>query len=216
MNIKKLNDLVKKMMYILNNKQIFLCVVVLLFTIIGAGLECLGVSIVVPLVNVIMSPESLMKNRILDDTSIATDWGYSGVVVCIVGTVVVVYLLKNLFFIFLSWFRIKFACKIQREISIHMMESYMSRGYQFFLNTNYGELSRGVVGDVSSVYQVLSAGFRFLSDSLAIFLISIYMIYTDLLLSVAVVAKNATTESAASSPHSRIFFICLEIVDLLR
>ena len=43
MNIKKLNDLVKKMMYILNNKQIFLCVVVLLFTIIGAGLECLGV-----------------------------------------------------------------------------------------------------------------------------------------------------------------------------
>lgn len=190
MNIKKLNDLVKKMMYILNNKQIFLCVVVLLFTIIGAGLECLGVSIVVPLVNVIMSPESLMKNRILDDTSIATDWGYSGVVVCIVGTVVVVYLLKNLFFIFLSWFRIKFACKIQREISIHMMESYMSRGYQFFLNTNYGELSRGVVGDVSSVYQVLSAGFRFLSDSLAIFLISIYMIYTDLLLSVAVVIMS--------------------------
>ena len=75
MNIKKLNDLVKKMMYILNNKQIFLCVVVLLFTIIGAGLECLGVSIVVPLVNVIMSPESLMKNRILDETSIVTDWG---------------------------------------------------------------------------------------------------------------------------------------------
>jgi hypothetical protein len=30
---------------------------------------------------------------------------------------------------------------------------------------------------------------------------------------VAVVAKNATTESAASSPDSRIPFMCLEIVD---
>ena len=92
-----------------------------------------------------------------------------------------------MFFIFLSWIRIKFSCKIQREISIRMMKSYMVRGYQFFLRHNYGELNRGVTVDTVAVYGILYTGFRLLSDVLTIVLLCIFMFATDWSLSLAMV-----------------------------
>lgn len=190
MKIKKVFDLIKKLRYILNTQQKLLCFSVIVLTLIAALFECVGVSIIVPLVNLIISPEILYQSEFIRHISILEKWGYSGLVYAIVATVIIVYVIKNSFFIFLSWFRIKFACKIQREIAIKMMKSYMCRGYGFFLNTNYGELSRGVSGDTSSVYSVLSAGFRLLADMITIVLICIYMIFSDFILSMSVVVMS--------------------------
>ena len=154
--LKRIKDLFVKIVYILNKPQKTLGIIVLIMTFLGALLECIGVSIIVPLVNVILNPNMYINK--LNNPFLANmlNQGYSGVVIFVVGLVILVYVLKNLFFIFLSWFRIKYACKVQREIAIRMMKSYMSRGYEFFLNTSYGELSRGVSGDVSNVYIVIS------------------------------------------------------------
>lgn len=190
MKIKRIFELIKRVVYILNGKQRLLCIIVLILTIIGALLECLGVSIILPLVNVILSPAKLMNNATMNRIVPIDKWGYECLVIAIIGFVICIYILKNIFFIFLSWFRIKFACKIQREVAIRIMKSYMSRGYQYFLNTNYGEISRSISGDSVSVNAVLSAGFRFLSDLLAIILICIYMLFTDVLLSISVIVMS--------------------------
>lgn len=177
--MKKVRDLLKKMSYILNRFQKILCVMVCGLTIIGSILECLGVTIIIPMVNVILSPEELMNNRYISQIPLIVDMEYKGLVLLIVGGVIAMYLLKNAFFIFMSWFRVKFSCKIQREISIRMMESYMSRGYQFFLDKDFGELNRGVSGDTGGVYNALNAGFRLFSDCLTIMLICTFMFITD-------------------------------------
>lgn len=188
--LKRIKDLFVKIVYILNKPQKTLGIIVLIMTFLGALLECIGVSIIVPLVNVILNPNMYINK--LNNPFLANmlNQGYSGVVIFVVGLVILVYVLKNLFFIFLSWFRIKYACKVQREIAIRMMKSYMSRGYEFFLNTSYGELSRGVSGDVSNVYIVISSGLRLLADVITIFLICIFMLYTDYLLSLAVITMS--------------------------
>lgn len=188
--MKNLNIVLKKMIYILNRPQKILCVLVFMLTCVGSFLECLGVSIIIPMVNVILNPEKLFENSIVQRFHILRSIDYETMVAAVVCSVIVVYLLKNGFFIFLSWVRIKFSCKIQREMSIRMMESYMSRGYQFFLQKNYGELNRGVSGDTSAVYGVLNAGFRFISDLLTIFLICLFMLFADWSLSLMMVATS--------------------------
>ena len=188
--MKNLNIILKKMIYILNRPQKILCVLVFMLTCVGSFLECLGVSIIIPMVNVILNPEKLFENSIVQRFHILRSIDYETMVAAVVCSVIVVYLLKNGFFIFLSWVRIKFSCKIQREMSIRMMESYMSRGYQFFLQKNYGELNRGVSGDTSAVYGVLNAGFRFISDLLTIFLICLFMLFADWSLSLMMVATS--------------------------
>ena len=188
--MKKIKDLLQRMLYILNRYQKILCVMVCGMTIIGSVLECLGVTIIIPVVNVILSPETLMNNKYISQNPLIINMEYKGLVLLIVGGVIVVYILKNGFFIFMSWVRVKFSCKIQREISVKMMESYMSRGYQFFLDKDFGELNRGVSGDTTGVYNALNAGFRLFSDVMTIVLICIFMFIADWSLALMMIAVS--------------------------
>lgn len=188
--MKQVIDVARKMLYILNRSQKILCIFVFLLTVIGSLLECLGVTIIIPMVNMILTPEALMNNAVIRKVPIVVNMGYEGLVILVVGIVILVYLFKNLFFIFMSWFRIKFSCKIQRESSVGMMESYMSRGYQFFLDKDFGQLSRGVNGDTSRIYTVINAGFRLFSDFITIILICAFMFITDWSLSLGMVGMS--------------------------
>ena len=136
--MNKFKQVINKMLYILNRPQKILCLLVLFLTCVGSFLECIGVSVIIPLVNVIVDPQAVEKSSLLGSIPYVIKLSYSGIVAFIVGGVILVYLFKNGFFIFLSWVRIKFSCKIQREVSIRMMESYMSRGYQYFLKKDIG------------------------------------------------------------------------------
>ena len=172
------------MSYMLNRPQKVLCALFFFMTLFGSALECLGVSVIIPIMNVLMSPEQFLNSSIVRRISFLQELDYNGLVIFTIGGTIVVYLLKNGYYILLSWIRIKFSCKIKRELSVQMMESYMSRGYSFFLQKSYGELNRGVSGDTSSVYNALYAGFRMVSDVLTILLICLFMIITDWIFSV--------------------------------
>lgn len=185
--MNKFKQVINKMLYILNRPQKILCILVFALTCMGSILECIGVSVIVPLVNVIVDPQAVETSDIFGKIPYIGRLSYAGIIAFIVGGVILVYLFKNGFFIFLSWVRIKFSCKIQREISIRMMESYMSRGYQYFLKKDMGELNRGVNSDTAAVYYVLSAGFRLLSDLLTIILICLFMFFSDWVLSLIVI-----------------------------
>lgn len=116
----------------------------MIMTLMGAICETLGVSIILPLVQVMIAPQQLRNNTmvapIIDFFHLDSD---TALIWAIGVSVIAVYLGKNLFLFFLSYVRVKYACKIERELSVEMIDSYMKRGYVFFLNTSTGELMRG-------------------------------------------------------------------------
>lgn len=178
--VRKIIDALRKLFQILNTNQKILGVVVLICSLIAAGLETLGVSVIVPLVNALLQPEQLFDisyiRNVTDFLDIHTN---EGLILLIIFAVILIYILKNLFFIFHAWIKTKYACKVQRECSVYMMQSYMNRGYYFFLNRNVNELRQGVIEDIQSLYQIinglLQAGTQFM---IAAF-ICIYMCYAD-------------------------------------
>ncbi len=186
--MQQLKSLIKKTLYMMNRSQKVLCFLVLIITAIGSLLECLGVSVIIPLVNVIQDPDSIFQSRFFEGNSFFQTLTYYQAVGFIGGCVIVLYIIKNLFFIFMSWVRSKFSCKIQREMAVKMLTSYLSRGYQFFLIKNWGELSRGVVGDTAAVYNVLNATLRLLSEAFTIALICGFMFITDWIMAMSMVA----------------------------
>lgn len=113
---------------------------------------------------------------------------YRSIVVLVCMAVIFMYILKNVFFIFLSWFRAKYSCKVIREISVEMMSSYMIQNYSFFLNTNTGTLMNGVTSDVGNVYLVISSGLKILAELMTILFIVIYMCLANWVLAVGVIS----------------------------
>lgn len=177
---RKIEDFLQKIFRILTPNQKILGAIVLICSFLAAALETLGVSVIVPLVNALLQPGQLFENSLVKRvTDFAGIHSNEGLIILVIIGVMFIYIIKNLFFIFFSWLKVKYSCKIQRECSVYMMQSYMNRGYDFFLNHNVNELIQGVNNDVASLYQIINAAFQALTQFMIVVFISAYMCYTD-------------------------------------
>lgn len=189
--IRKIIDALLKLFQILNRNQKIWGIIVLICSFIAALLETLGVSVIVPLVNALLNPAQLFENSYIRSTTeflgIHTN---EGLIILVIFAVVLVYIFKNLFFIFFAWIKSRYACKIQRECSVYMMQSYMNRGYKFFLNQNVNELTQGANGDVTFLYHIINGLLQTVTQLMVSAFICIYMCYTDWQIAVGVILSS--------------------------
>lgn len=177
--MRQIRLILSKTLYVLDKPQKILCVFVFMLTCIGAAFECLGVSAIIPLVSAVQDPALIMDSVFFKSHPSLSSLTYNEVIGIIGAGVILLYIAKNLYFIFMSWIRVKFSGKIGREISVKMFASYLSRGYEFFLNINYGQFCRGVVGDTSAVSSVIFSIFSLVAEILTIACICIFMFFAD-------------------------------------
>ncbi|MBD5522965.1 MAG: ABC transporter ATP-binding protein [Lachnospiraceae bacterium] len=186
--LNKVRDIWNKFQFILTGQQKRHGLVILLMTLVGAVVETLGVSIIIPFVQAMMDPEALLQNKYLKPLVDFFDVADSTQMVLILGIgIALVYIFKNLYLTILSYYRIRYSTKVQRELSVLMMKSYMKRGYLFFVQVNTSELLRGIMGDVSAVYQMMHHAFRVIAEILTSFAIIVFIVKTDFMMAVSVI-----------------------------
>lgn len=186
--IKNIKDIWNKYMFILTTSQKRWGIIVIIMTFIGAICETLGVSIILPLVQVMIEPSQLKDNEILKPIINWMKLESNESLIWVVGGVVIfVYIVKNIFLTFLSYVRVKYSCKVQRELGIEMLDSYMKRGYVFFLNVGTGELIRGITTGINHTYTGLYQIFRLLAEAVTVGAICIFIMYSDIVMSICIV-----------------------------
>ena len=104
---------------------------------------------------------------------------------------ILVYMGKNAFLFFLSYVRAKYACKVQRELSVEMMKSYLGRGYSFFLNSNTGTLLRGMTNSINGTYEALYQIFKIMAEIFTVACICVYILMMDAMLAFWVIGLAA-------------------------
>lgn len=187
-SIRSLRDICRKYLYILTTTQKKWGVVLFILTVLGAVCEMLGVSVILPLVQVMIAPEQLLQYNVIIYIMERFDIQNPKTLIWLMGfAVILVYVVKNIYLFFLSYVRVKFACKVQRELSVEMLENYMRRGYLFFSETTTGELLRGMIGSISNVYEGLYQVFRLWAEVLTVFCIVIYVMVSDWMMALCVV-----------------------------
>lgn len=180
-------DLLYKIFHTLNRRQCYLTFLVFFLTLIGALLEVIGVSAVLPLIQAMIYPDQLRENILIQ--KITTAWHIDSdiqLLLLIALGVIGVYFFKNGYLIFLSYIRIKYSASIQRELGIRIMTIYMDQGYPFFIKRNTNDLYRGITGDVAGIYNILNFGFRFIAESITVICICAYMFITDWIMAIFV------------------------------
>lgn len=186
--LDKVKDVWNKLQFILTRKQKRLGLVILCMTLIGAIAETLGVSIIIPFVQAMVEPEQLMQNKYLGPLIQILNIESASQLILMLGIgIALVYIIKNLYLTLLSYCRVKYSTKVQRELSILMMESYMKRGYLFFVQINTSDLLRGIIEDVKSVYQLIYNAFRVIAELFTSFAIIIFMMVTDFKMALSVI-----------------------------
>lgn len=178
--IKSLIYVWKQFMTILSPSQKRWGILIFLMSIVGAIVETLGVSAILPLIQAMIEPEQIMKNEIVSSIFLILGLPQNGNIILWVALgVIMVYIIKNIYLCLLSYARVKYSTKVQRELSLRMLHSYMQRGYTFFRLHNISTLLRGISGSVVGVFHVLNNMMRTCAELLTILCIFVYVVYTD-------------------------------------
>lgn len=187
-DLASLKDVYGKLIYILNGKQKRISIVVFIMTIVGAVLETMGVSIILPLVQSFLAADQLLQNKYVKPIAgvLHITTGIQ-LIIWMSVAVIIIYIIKNVYMVLLSYVRVKFAAMVKRELSVKMMHSYMDREYTYFLGVNTEDVLRGIGYDVSGVHEVLVQTFRVMSETLTAFCICIFIFRTDAVMAVGVV-----------------------------
>lgn len=187
-DLKSVQDVWNKMLYILTPRQKRLSILVFVMILIGAVLETLGVSIIIPLVQAMVSTEELMKNEMIAE--LAQKMGITTgnqLIILISGGVIIIYILKNVYLVCLSVVRVNYASHIRCELSMRIMKAYMKRNYAYFINMKTSEMIRGVGYDCSGVYEVIFQSFKMLTEGITVACICAFIIHTDVVMACGVI-----------------------------
>lgn len=176
-----------KIWYVLTGTQKSWLIVLMFLTFGGAIVEMLGVSIMLPLVQVMMDPMVLRETPIIKEIILLLNINNNTSLIWLMGIlVIIIYLFKNIYLLVLSYVRAKYACKVQRELSVEMLESYMKRGYTFFLNVSTSELLRGVNDCIALTYQALYQSLKMIAEVLTTLCICLYVMLSDVTMAIVI------------------------------
>ena len=123
--------ILKKFGLLLNSKQKKKIGVIVVLMLIGAILETMSVSLVVPLITALMQDNFMETNHFAvlfcDITGVETTREF---VLVIVISLIVLFILKDAFLFFEYYVQTQFICKNRMETQKRLMEVYLNRPYE--------------------------------------------------------------------------------------
>ena len=159
------NMMFKKINYVLDRRQKTNLSVLLVIILIGAFVELLGVSAIMPLIDVAMEPGTIGEKwyfvLISKNTGI-TD--ANQMIVLLAFVLIAIYILKNIYVTMMYSLQYRFIFNNQQRLSVRMMKSYMQQDYLFHVSRNVAEFQRNIVNDVNGFYTVTLNALQFLAE----------------------------------------------------
>lgn len=187
-NIKSVLRIIKELSFIFNAKQKKRAYFVLLTIVIGSGFELLGVTAILPFVEAVTAPDTMMENQYVQGLAGIFRIHSSNELLIWMGIgLIVIYIVKNIYILYSNYVQFDYSTRIEKELSIKMLHSYMSRPYTYFLNVNSSEIMRGCNEDIAGVYTILSNAFGIIAETVNVTVIGIFLIYMDPVISLSVI-----------------------------
>lgn len=184
-NLAALGRIIKQIDYIMDKKQKKASIIIFLCMILSSGLELLGVSIIYPFLQMMLTPEEIKIKWYTKCIFYLNPNTTEQAVLLILGvSIILIYLVKNAFMIINAYAQNSFAAKFQKNISVKLLSAYLRRPYQFFLNVNSSEIMRGISSDVNGVYQILLNLFTLVAEVWTIIVLGFFLITTDAIMTI--------------------------------
>ncbi len=155
-------------MVLLDKRQKKVMAFLVLLMLVGAVLETLGVSMIIPVMNVVMDGQAVQKNRYLqvicDLMHIAYDDTGKLIIVTMLG-LMGIFVAKNVFLFYQQKAQLKFVYTNQFATSRRMMINFMERPYEYYLNADTSVIQRSITSDVNNMYGLILALLQLCSES---------------------------------------------------
>ena len=181
--------MLKKINYVLDRKQKINLGILLIIIFIGAFVELLGVSAVMPLINVAMQPETIHEKWyfiLISKYTGITD--ANQMVLFLAVLLIIIYILKNIYVMAMYSLQYRFVFNNQQRLSVRMMKSYMQQDYLFHVSKNVADFQRNITSDVNGFFTVALNVLQFLAEFSVSTVLVIFLLIQDWVSTIAVAA----------------------------
>lgn len=157
--------MLKKINYVLDKRQKINLCILLVIILISAFVELLGVSAILPIVNIALDPSYIEKEWYL---TMLMEWlrftDPKQMLVFLAFVLIAIYVVKNLYITLVYYLQYRFVFNNQKRLAVKMMESYMHQNYLFHVSKNVAELQRNVTSDVNGFFTAVLNALQFVAE----------------------------------------------------
>ena len=181
--------IIKKLSILLDKKQKRIMALLVVMMLIGAVLETLGVSLILPVMNIILEDNAVEKHAylrwIVDTFHIE---GTRNLTVFVMIALIGAFVVKNLFLFLQQKATLRFVYTNQFATSRRMMINYVKRPYEYYLNADSAVIQRSITSDVNNMYGLILALLQLLSEAIVFVTLVAVSFYADVWMTVTVTA----------------------------
>lgn len=172
--------MLKKINYVLEKRQKINLCILLLIIFGGAFVELVGVSGMMPIVNVALNPECINEKwyfvKIRDYMGIEDA---SQMIVFLSLALIVVYIIKNIYITIMNDLQYRLVFNNQKRLAVKMLNCYMHQKYLFHVSKNVAELQRNVMGDVNEFFTAVLNALQLVAEMSVCVCLIIYLLTVD-------------------------------------
>lgn len=159
---------------------------------ISALLETLGVSIILPLVSAVVNPEAILNSRYV---VMACGWLHltirdsASFVKLLLAVTISIFVIKNVYLLFLYYIQARFVTRTEAETSIRLLNEYLNRPYEYYLNADVNALFQTINKDIPHVFELLQEVMKLLTEiAVSVCLCVFLLLFTDIGMTLSIAA----------------------------
>lgn len=153
-------DLLKKINYIFDRKQKGQLVLLAVLILIGGVVETLGVSMMIPVISVILKPESLHRQiekfpaikSIIEGLGLDSDLKLASALLLIL---IFLFVFKNLYLLFLVYKQNTFISRARNDMISRVMREFLNRPYEDYLGADIPTVFRITDSDIPKTFTLM-------------------------------------------------------------
>lgn len=147
----------KKINLLLDRKQKTRMIFLVIMMLIGAMLEAVGITLIIPILEAVINPSAIDRNkyhmgdlyRLLGMQSVRE------FAIVLMVAIVVAFAVKNIYLYIEQKALLKFIYTNQFATSNRMMINFMKRPYEYYLNAKTSIIQRNITSDINNVYALI-------------------------------------------------------------
>ena len=169
-----------KIFQLLKGKQKKSIIYLFVLLLIGMVFEILGIGMLLPIMNAITKPESLMKFELIDKIlrflNINTTDQF---IVFSLFLLVVLYTLKSFFLLYLSFFQNSFIANLISNLSNDLFQNYLSKDYLYHIKKNSAELIKNFQVEINGFSNYLVSSLQLMTESILALSVLCTLLYIE-------------------------------------
>ena len=182
-----MKQILKKLNVILTEKQKKRMKLLVVMMVIGALLETVSISLVLPIATVLTNPDSVQREGIVG--SLYRLLGCNSVqqfaLIMLFG-LLVAFIVKNSFLFVQTKLQLNFVYDNQFETSRKMMINFMKRPYEYYLNAETAVIQRNITSDVNNMYAMVLSILQLMSEFVVCLFLGTYLVIQDAIMCITI------------------------------